>query len=934
MDQVTSGLKSAAAYIDDVFVFSKTWEEHLSALDSTLARLVEAGLKCKLSKCSFGGDSVKCLGQLVSEHGVTIDEDKVQAIRDLPRPADASGMRSFLGMVNYFRSFIEGYADISAPLSELVKKGVEWEWTAEREAAFLTLKAKLSERPVLAMPDFKPGHKPFILHTDWSKQAIGAVLLQEGDDKEKHAVAFASRILTSAERNYAPTEGECLAVVWAVKKFRHYLHGRHFDILTDHSALKWLQEARFTNSKLERWALAMQEHDYSISHVEGKKNVIADCLSRVVAGAVIAWEAETKGTEVTPIMITQILNTGVDLDELSKSEHADMIRCAICKDPGGADNMVFCSGCNVPYHLRCHLPPLATVPIGEWLCLSCNSDSGQLEELIDPDTPLQYFPTDHYLNASLMECVRSEDGLAGVPPGLQRRSLRRFLKRCRVHPKYPGWLQVRTRTFRVKSNKDQPWRTSPPLQYRWGVIRMFHDMLGHAGIEHTHRAMSRQIYWPGLKMDVTAYCLSCMVCQQRKAVMYEAEGLEHTELHGALKHIHADLAGPFKLERKTVTFEATVAAAGEPAQPRSGRARSPARQPAPEPEPEPGPSRAPRSPKGRQPQAGLQSRPEPPPFEQHWIVIIIDYFTKAAELVAVPSKSAETIARALYDHWFCRYGVPTYITTDNGTEFAGEFTAMLDRMGCVHVNTAVRHPQANGVCERLVGTIKEKLYKYCNGHPTHWKSYLPRLRYAYMQGIHGSTHFSPFELVYGFTPHHPLPVNISLLDAKAAEFDKSYLDLVMLRHIVDADLCRHVEQLQRKHVKVDSEVRQSLLKAQNQQIEQFYSRRDRFHNALPTAKVGDYVFEIKESPKPMRAIADGPFQVVARNKDQATLRTGVTKWDPVPKEFTRKVDLLAPCLTRKQAWARANGRQLESTNREAPLKYKAPNALLEVSFDC
>ena len=111
------------------------------------------------------------------------------------------------------------------------------------------------------------------------------MLLQTNDKGEQHPRAYASRILTTAERNYAPTEGECLAVVWAVKKFRHYLHGRHFKILTDHHALKWLQEARFNNSKLERWALAMQEHDYEIEYLKGPENVVADCLSRQVPDA-------------------------------------------------------------------------------------------------------------------------------------------------------------------------------------------------------------------------------------------------------------------------------------------------------------------------------------------------------------------------------------------------------------------------------------------------------------------------------------------------------------------------------------------------------------------------------------------------------------------------------------------------------------------------
>ena len=929
IDEITSGIEGASAYIDDVFVYTTTWEAHLTALDRTLARLVEAGLKCKLSKCSFGGDSVKCLGQLVSEQGVTIDDDKIQAIRDLPRPMDATGMRSFVGAVNYFRQFIEHYAEICAPLLELTKKKVEWDWTEACEHAFQTLKAKLCEKPVLAMPDFNEGHNVFRLHTDWSKTAIGAVLLQTDKTTGKeHAIAYASRILTSAERNYAPTEGECLAVVWAVKKFRHYLHGRTFEILTDHHALKWLQSARFSNSKLERWALALQEHDYRIDYHRGTDNVVADCLSRAVDTAVIAWEdQEARESQVD----TDVCHAGTDLDELSKSEHADMIRCAMCNDPGGANNMAFCTGCDKPFHLRCHLPPLATVPIGDWYCLSCNSSAGQLEELRDPDTLLEYFPNDFYQNAALMECLRS-GGVGSALNAQHRRALTRFLKKVRLHPTYPGWIQVRTR-IRSKANREQPWRTSPPVEYRWGVIRMFHDMLGHSGIEHTQRALAKQVYWPNIKKDIAAFCMACMVCQQRKAVMYESETMSNTAIHGALKHIHVDLAGPFKLtlDKKSVTFEATVSVIEQPR--RSGRSKSPAKEVTKEAPAAPSlpPAIKPTG-KSRKGSSELQSKPEPPPVQQHWILVIIDYFTKAAELVAVPSKSADTIARALWDNWFCRYGVPSFVTSDNGTEFSGEFSAMLERLGVVHVTTAVRHPQANGVCERLVGTIKRKLYSYCDGHPTHWISYLPRLRYAYMQEVHGATRYSPFEIVYGFTPQHPLPVNIDLVDV-TPDADRQYLDLVMHRELVDEDLCNHVESLRRRHLRIDSEVIDSLTNAQNAEIARFNRRKQRFHDALPTARVGDYVFEIKESPRPMQAIADGPFRVVSRHRDMAKLRTGVTKWDPVPKEFDRKVDFLAPCLTKRQAIARAYGLEMESANREAPISCYLGTSVLELTFE-
>ena len=156
----------------------------------------------------------------------------------------------------------------------------------------------------------------------------------------------------------------------------------------------------------------------------------------------------------------------------------------------------------------------------------------------------------------------------------------------------------------------------------------------------------------------------------------------------------------------------------------------------------------------------------------------------------------------------------------------------------------------------------------------------------------------------------------------------------MNREVVDADLCRHVERLRQRHLRIDDEVLNSLLEAQDREEKRFLHRKAKFHNSLPTAKVGDYVFEIKESLRPLQAIADGPFRVMRRHKDEAVLRTGVTKWDCHPKEFTRKVDFLAPCLTKRQALAKAYGLEMEPAHREAPLRYVAPNALLEVVFTC
>ena len=162
--------------------------------------------------------------------------------------------------------------------------------------------------------------------------------------------------------------------------------------------------------------------------------------------------------------------------------------------------------------------------------------------------------------------------------------------------------------------------------------------------------------------------------------------------------------------------------------------------------------------------------------------------------------------------------------------------------------------------------------------------------------------------------------------------DKSYLDHVMHGDLVDDDVCQHVTALKNKYMAMDAQVKQGIEEMQDAEIEKFNCRRQAFANRLPSVRVGDYVFEIKESPKPMQSTADGPLLVVARYKDQATLRTGVTKWDPAPKEIVRKVNTLAPCLTRRQAVAKAYSEGMSSNTREAPLVLNLPGHFLELSF--
>jgi hypothetical protein len=280
VDGVLRGLKptQCLVYLDDVVVFGASIEEHAERLRNVLDRLREAKLSLKLEKCHFARERVKYLGHVIDRKGVSPDPEKVQAVMSYPAPNNIKEVQSFLGLANYYRRFIGDYAMTARPLTRLLKKGATFSWSPECEKAFGALKRALAESPVLVYPDFE---KKFILSTDASSFAVGAVLSQEIDGVE-HPVAYASRQLNSAEANYTVSERELVAVVWAVQYFRCYLYGRKFTIYTDHAALQWLFSLRDPNSRLMRWTLKLSEYEYEVVHKPGKMHLNADGLSRKV----------------------------------------------------------------------------------------------------------------------------------------------------------------------------------------------------------------------------------------------------------------------------------------------------------------------------------------------------------------------------------------------------------------------------------------------------------------------------------------------------------------------------------------------------------------------------------------------------------------------------------------------------------------------------
>jgi hypothetical protein len=282
-------LESCLLYLDDIVIFSATFEEHLFKLDCVLQRLGERGLKLKPSKCSFLRKELKYLGFLVSQEGVRADPDKIASVAKWPVPQNYTQLRRFLGFAGYFRKFIKNFAGIAKPLHEMLKLALEkkgrinskvaFVWKDVHQGAFDKLVEALTSTPVLAFADFT---KEFLVETDASAYGgLGAVLFQVQDGL-KRVIAYASRGLNQSESKYPAHKLECLALKWAVcDKFRDYLYGApFFTVVTDNNPLTYILSSAKLDAMTHRWVAELSLFNFNIKYRSGTANAAADALSR------------------------------------------------------------------------------------------------------------------------------------------------------------------------------------------------------------------------------------------------------------------------------------------------------------------------------------------------------------------------------------------------------------------------------------------------------------------------------------------------------------------------------------------------------------------------------------------------------------------------------------------------------------------------------
>ncbi|XP_064475377.1 uncharacterized protein LOC135389242 [Ornithodoros turicata] len=516
----------AMAYMDDVVVFSKSFDEHLVHLGNVLSRMRDAGLTINPGKVQLASPKVDLLGFVVDLGTLSPNEDKLRAILDYPRPHDVKSLQRFLGMVGFYRQFIPHCASLAKPLYELLRKNSQWAWGPRQEEAFRSLSQAIADTAKLWLPDL---NKPFVMQTDASDYGLGAVLLQEHDGG-LCPVGFASRTLSPAEMNYSVTEKECLAVMFGLKKFDMYLDGTTFTIQTDHQALSWLQRLKKPSGRLARWALALQGYSYHVEYLKGNANKVAEALSRAPLGysRELQQESQCQGRSSTGCVgdLDLVRAARRGRSSLPAEERGGEIGCACdyANLPEGVErqteegDLVAAIGLNrAGNSLSC-----GTIVSREELLEAQKSDglcqrvSEKLADNSAADTGNAGRDDDGCLDSYLL----SEDGL-----------LLRYV---------PGLDE--------EDESVSPFKVVVPRKLRRVFMRYFHDsaLAGHGSGSKTFHKLCRVATWPGMRQDVMRFTRSCPVCQKAKPRGGKPPGFMQPVVSSYPWHIVAcDVMGPF-----------------------------------------------------------------------------------------------------------------------------------------------------------------------------------------------------------------------------------------------------------------------------------------------------------------------------------------------------------------------------------------------------
>ncbi|KAL4082949.1 hypothetical protein QTP88_029447 [Uroleucon formosanum] len=690
MNRILIGLNGVKSfvYLDDVIVIGTTIREHEQNLRQIFERFRKHGLQLQPTKCEFLRREVIYLGHVITEQGVKPDPKKIQCMVNYPTPTNAKDVKSFLGLVGYYRRFIRDFSKKAKPLTNLLKQNQQFIWSDLCQESFNYFKNILINEPILQYPDF---NQPFNITTDASNIAIGAILSQ-GKIGSDLPIAYASRTLNKAETNYNTTEKELLAILWAVKQFRHYVYGCKFNIVTDHKPLSWLFGVKDPGARLTRWRLQLEEYDYNIIYKPGTQNTNADALSRIAKidklSNVNDYRTKTYEQFEEDIQKTLITNSNVIEIQGNIFEAPEDITLVVCVSKN--------------------------FEMSQGLALECRRRFGQIETLKEQNkeiTEVAHIQHNENLIAFIIVKELCQQTTTFETFYKCIINLRTFCEENNITkiglPRVGNeldklkWEKVRAIIRYIFKNSKIKVIIYVDIEYseeeKLKIIEEFHNapLGGHQGLSRTIKRIKLHHQWKGLKSDVKKFIASCQSCQQNKSMnrTIKQPMVITTTAKKPFEKIFLDIVGPLTTTNEGHSYILTI-------------------------------------------QDDLTK------------------FSAAFPLVTHDANSvAKTFVEKFICQHGIPESIVTDCGTEFMSKIFKECCKLLK---IEKMNTTPYHPQSNGGLERSHRTLAEYLRHYVNKNQTDWDEYVAFAIFVYNTTVHTTTNHQPYELVYGFpatVPH-------------------------------------------------------------------------------------------------------------------------------------------------------------------------------------
>lgn len=637
-------------------------------------------------------------------------------------------MQIFHGMCQWYSPFIKNFASIASPLYSLLKNKTKWKWTELHQASFEALKLAMENDVMLVGINYK---KPLILKCDASDKGLGAALTQPHEEKEK-VIAFASRTLSDAEKNINICEREYLAVIWALIKFKEFLWGQPVIVHTDNNAVKQIQAIKVKSGKLQRWSHQLQQWDLQIVHRPGRENVLADSLSRFPVDP----PPETDEEEISDIIYTPTIASLHDFPNFERLREEQLkdpqisliikILSLIKADIKGQREInsyeaLEKKGYNVKQSV------LFKEIIEEKSLNSTNRKphrDGSCSE--EHSSPAFKVPNIKGKETHKNDIISSSESIKDVGSlKVVNCDLQTELELSQAKD-----VPIATEVLENNKNPKNIEMKSVPVVPRSlvpEILKYFHDEphSGHLGIRKTKIKIKSRFYWDHMNKDIQEHIRSCYVCQTVKISNQKPSGLlgNPPVASRIFEVIHVDFQGPFPAS--------------------SGGRRN------------------------------------------KYLLVVEDEFSKWLELFPMTKATAKKVADKLEDEVFCRFGAPSTIVSDNGSQFTSKILKKLCKEWNIHhAFISVYHPQPN-ISERANRTIKTMIASFVQQHHSSWDLHLQKFALALRSSINETTQCSPAILNLGREIYLPIDRSFGQTSYEAPSSSRQYQPTENLREIIE-----------------------------------------------------------------------------------------------------------------------------------------------------